>query len=498
MPSNNDIERKIALNIETVYKKSDAIDKLKLDMKSIKIDNIADKQIKDLEVRMLKLAKSVRLAKNRVHKYKIELQKAKQAQKDAADKANKLGKTFSKVAKFAQIGQKAVVGFNGAALSMMFFGMALQRVFIGALSSIYEGYKKAMPQASEFNRQTTALSANWEFFKFQLADAFAKSDLFQRFISLGISLLQTFQRLPQPVKELVVDFGIMMAVLGTLAVAYGTLSLGVGALIDTFHGLKVAISSIKLSSFLAGGPLALGIAAIVAALGLAVVSWNKFSDSSDYAKKKSSLFKDTLMDTVKSAFKPLMDAFKDIGVDINDFNDFLVVAGAVVQDIILFIGMLIDEIISFGRIMSNIMQMALNPFIRALKTYAKIIMYITTGKWAKAWKEGSNYLTNVKKDMVTDINDIVDAWDVASRNIEKKQQAFVNPKTALDEYHKQMAEATATTNVDLAPSPIQDTVTQSPSQVVNNIFMVKDTQDMVDAAPKEAKSVFNTILPTNV
>ncbi len=231
--SSGSVERDIVTNLKLVYKKNTALQKYKNDIKQSKIDSLIGPD-KEAAQKQLKLQKALEFSKRKVQRLNIAMKQEKLATIEADKAFDKASKSLGKFGKFAQHGTKQLVKFNGTALSMMFFGMAINRVFKKAMSSIFDGYKKAIPASSEFNRQTLALSANWEFFKFQLADAFAKSDLFQKFIGFAINLLHTFEKLPVPVKAFLVDMVALAIVLGTLAVVFGTMSLGIGAIINSF------------------------------------------------------------------------------------------------------------------------------------------------------------------------------------------------------------------------------------------------------------------------
>ena len=231
--SGGSIERSIVTDLEFVYINNGALQEYKNELKKAKIDSLAGPDKKAAQAQY-NLQRELQKSKQTLQAHQIAMKHEKLATIEADKAFDKASKSLGKFGKFAQHGTKQLVEFNGTALSMMFFGMAINRVFKKAMSSIFDGYKKAIPASSEFNRQTLALSANWEFFKFQLADAFAKSDLFQKFIGFTIGLLHTFEKLPVPVKAFLVDMVALAIVLGTLAVVFGTVSLGIGAVINSF------------------------------------------------------------------------------------------------------------------------------------------------------------------------------------------------------------------------------------------------------------------------
>lgn len=198
-----------------------------------------------------------------------------------------------------------VVRFNGNMLSLLFFGMQLQRTFNSALKSIFEGYKKIIPESSDFNRMTTRLSANWEFFKFQLADAFAQSDLFKTFVRIAISLLQVFQKIPEPLKELIVWFLIIGSIIGGILFMVGTWALGIAGLINVtaaFGGAWTVVSGTI-------GLVTKGIQGVITLTTLLATTWAGFA---------------LIFVAVALLWKKFVDTFaKDLGFIIDDWTDYV-------------------------------------------------------------------------------------------------------------------------------------------------------------------------------
>ena len=171
-------------------------------------------------------------------------------------------------------------------LSFLFFGLALRTFGVSSLQSIFEGYKKIIPESDKFNRQTAKLSANWEFFKFQLADALANSPLFQKFIAFLISAIQQLQKLPEPIKTFIVAslgalvvFGTIFFIVGQIILAMPVFAAGVGAvgkvaaLVNKLWILmKVAIfkasAAVKVLNATKLGGLVASIGTVLAALGV--------------------------------------------------------------------------------------------------------------------------------------------------------------------------------------------------------------------------------------
>lgn len=140
--------------------------------------------------------------------------------------------------------------FNGNMLSLLFFGMEIKRVFGAAFSSIIESYKNIIPEQSEFNRQTTRLNANWEYFKFQLGDVLANSKIFDIFINGSILLIKKFQGLSDETKQfIVVGLGIGVLV-GAVLMFVGVVLLGIAAI----GNILIGLGFIEAASLKAFGP----------------------------------------------------------------------------------------------------------------------------------------------------------------------------------------------------------------------------------------------------
>jgi len=194
-----------------------------------------------------------------------------------------------------------VLGFNGSLLSVMFLGMQMKKTFDSALKSIFDGYKKILPEGGAFNKLTTKLSANWEFFKFQLADALAKSPLFQKMIGFTIRLVKWFQNLSPPIKSMIGFLLIAGSIIGSLLFLIGVMGLGFAGVADMVLSINKGLVVLKanLVSFTWGSLLAyLPLLLVAAALAL-------ISGSIVYATGKS--------ETMKTKWKDLTDSFSAFG-----------------------------------------------------------------------------------------------------------------------------------------------------------------------------------------
>lgn len=140
--------------------------------------------------------------------------------------------------------RQPLLQFNGDLLSLMFLGMALRSVFQGALTSIFNGYKDIIPENSKFNREMTKLTANWEFFKFQLADAFVQSKVFDVLINGANILLKYFQNFTPETQKWVVYILLVGTALAGILTWVSLLGLGLASWINVFKTVKIKVASI--------------------------------------------------------------------------------------------------------------------------------------------------------------------------------------------------------------------------------------------------------------
>lgn len=201
-------------NIEFVIKARDEFSK-ELDTVNRKIQQLS------------KPLKPLQMWKARQKELNIELKKTEMLLNDL-----RVDQQIGAVGRVLKKSRQEVIGFNGNLLSILFLGMEMQRIFGGALKSIFEGYKKIIPENSKFNRDTTRLNANWEYFKFQLASALVGSKVFDVLINGAIMLIKKFQELSPTAKLfIVISLGILTAA-GALFFFAGVIGLGIISLIN--------------------------------------------------------------------------------------------------------------------------------------------------------------------------------------------------------------------------------------------------------------------------
>ena len=360
--------------------------------------------------------------------------------------SNKAGvaRLFDGMNKGAKTLGERLRALTGPFLSLLFFGMMLMNVAKQALISIFEGYKKAIPEASKFNVLTNKLSANWEYFKFQLADALANSSLFQKFIQFTVSILQWLQNLSPATKTFLMALLASTVVLGLMLMTIGQIGLGMQGLVTFSEILGPKLKALGWGGLVKYGWIALATAAI---WGMSK-ALDAFYSSSEVGTNAQKNLKRAVLDTINSAFKPLAEAFNINWTGLNNWNELMIIAGVTIHNAILLILELIDVVIFLGRTLINISSIAISPMITAIQSLAKAIMKIIEGDWAGALDAGSDYFSDLKDNVLGDIGDITDAFATLKTNFTTKALSLEGYGPAIDAYRAEVGkqESINTTN----------------------------------------------------
>ena len=287
------------------------------------------------------------------------------------------------------------------------------------------------------------------------------SGVFDVLVGGAIWVIQTFEKMSKTTK---LAIGVMigtLALLGTYLMATSVIRLGMAGLLDQYKFLGKMATNFSWGSLAKTGWIALAVLAIA---GL-YKAWDTFSDSSDYARNKTEAMKSTFSDTLNSVIKPLGEAFGSMGFEVENGTEALVVIGAVMQDLMLLGGGVLDLIIALVRTFVNLVQIGLNPVIEAFKTMSDIWASITIGDWSGAWDAAMDYKSNLDDAMMTDVADIGDAWKTMYDNIDKKREAIVSPAKALDEYRAEITGKEDTqSKTDIFFVTPEEAYTQMPSE----------------------------------
>jgi hypothetical protein len=131
--------------------------------------------------------------------------------------------------------RKAVAGelnniLMSAGLAFLFTGMAIQKFFQGALTSIISTYMQVEGQQGAVSEGLYELQAAWEFFKFALFEALKETGIWDNFIKGITDFLKWLGDLPAPVLTFI-------AVLLVLGVVFGFIMSFVGQVMLFILGL---------------------------------------------------------------------------------------------------------------------------------------------------------------------------------------------------------------------------------------------------------------------
>jgi len=347
-----------------------------------------------------------------------------------------------KLVKWINKGKQAQIGFNGAALSLLFFGMAIQKVTVGALTSIFETYKKLIPESNEFNKATTRLSANWEFFKFQLADAFVNSKIFQFLIQGAINLLKWVQQLSPEMKLLIVSLlGVGAALSGWLIIS-NTVRLGLASVIDQVGTLGVLTSGFSWGALAILGTLLVG----------AALSMEEFYTNTEIGKKKWELLTSALSTVLKNIVNPIIEGFQNIGININETKELMIVFGAVFHNVLVILGVGINALITILRTLFNILSIIIRTIKNTSEAISSLLVLDFDGATA-AWRDWKNGITQ-------DIRDIGEAFTNGVEAQKELTDSWVNAGD-IDEMVTQFRQKNTL-----------DSIASDKNGVVNNYIMI--------------------------
>lgn len=160
-----------------------------------------------------------------------------------------------RVAKRFRMMTHGMRGFRMEALGVMFFGMMMQRMFMGLLQPVMEAF------------------GVFDIFRLMLLTLFLP--IMEMMFPFLMSIMEWFMNLPEPVKKALGIFVILGAIFGTILLRLGQFALGIGSLILAFPGLGAAIKAV--GAFLIGlGTAALAVIGIIIAIVIGMyVAWKE-------------------------------------------------------------------------------------------------------------------------------------------------------------------------------------------------------------------------------
>jgi hypothetical protein len=432
-----------------------------------------------------------------------------------ADAFNTVRSSVKKLNKELGETKQGFKAFSGELLSIMFFGMQLKKTFTSAFTAIFESYKKVIPEGHAFNKLTTRLSANWEFFKFQLADALAQSPLFQTLIQAAISMLQAFQKLPKPVQEFVGWVIMAGVVVGSLLFATGVLGLGMLGLSKAIGLAKVATTGLQakviaLNTAMLTSPITWFILALIG-LGLAV---NKYSSETDVGAKATKNLGKQFLDLLGDSLSPLLEMFGFLGIEFKSFGSLMVWVGAVVVNHLAGLGQVISALVFLWRLAWNLVEAAVEFAIAGM--IASFLLLIKALKWlAIGFDElfGTNVASSLIKadsalskfasglaSVKPEMEDIAEAGANLVKQVSGFGESIVSPSMAVKEYEEnlkaaEMAQINAENAINGGTSGITNLLEQPKQSAVSQEYnLYIDNVQVSDVENTELKDTFGKMI----
>jgi hypothetical protein len=184
-----------------------------------------------------------------------EFSNATQASKEEIAGFDKYASEISSTATKLGVGIAKITGqFQAWAMSVMFFGMLIQRTFDGILKAGTGAFTKIMEASNIFGTAIQRLGLHWDYLKFTIGSAIntALAPLLPKIIEIIHAVTNWIQQNPKLAAWLI----IIGLIVGTLLFLFGTLTLGTLGLIKAIIALKAAYL------FLAGGATAASAATV--------------------------------------------------------------------------------------------------------------------------------------------------------------------------------------------------------------------------------------------
>jgi hypothetical protein len=158
--------------------------------------------------------------------------------------ARQMGLTEKQTVQAFKRGKAAARQFRSEFLSIMFFGMAMERAFGGLLRSAHATFKQMTEGTDKANNAMTHLSAAWEFFKFSLFEALLRSPVFQRMIDWAMALIDWFAGLSDEGQQLVANILLIGAAIGTALAGAGIIVMGIQGVSTMLASAGIAASQV--------------------------------------------------------------------------------------------------------------------------------------------------------------------------------------------------------------------------------------------------------------
>ncbi len=190
-----------------------------------------------------------------------------------------------KVAKRFRLMTHGMRGFRMEALGVMFFGMMMQRMFMGLLQPVMEAF------------------GVFDLFRVMLLTLFLP--VMEIIFPFLMNIMEWFMNLPEPVKKAIGIFVILGAIFGTIIMVLGQFALGIGSLIQFF---PIFGGAIKAVGGILAGVSAVFLAVVAVVIAIAVGMWVAWKENFMNMKK----FTKDFVDNIKKMFGALWMIIKSI------------------------------------------------------------------------------------------------------------------------------------------------------------------------------------------
>ena len=391
---------------------------------------------------------------------------------------NKTNSAFQRFVNVLKVGQDAIVGFNGALLSLLFLGMQMQRTFTNALKAIFEGYKEAIPEGHKFNAITNKLAASWEFFKFQLADALANSPMFERMTEIAVRMLDIFSTMPEPLQRILGYTTVILAAFGTLLFFVGVTGLGLAGLVDSAKTFRSVLGGITFAAFAA---FAIKIAKIVAAFTVLNGTLMKFWDETQQGEDQLNSMKSAGTDIINNFLAPFRDILGNTIPVMGNFGEVGVFIGAIVGNALNGLLQLVAGLSGVFRLAwesaLSIVSSAIARILRRIDNLLQALLLVAealdsvfetdTASSVRRWPRDVSNLANSFADAALDLDRFKQVGIDTGKIIDDLGNNIVSPSEAVEDYRRRISEATQspTADVNLADvSPTESRTSQQPQQ----------------------------------
>jgi phage-related minor tail protein len=295
--------------------------------------------------------------------------------------------------------------FDEAALGVMFFGMQIQRIFGGIIRSGISTFNKVHNQLESTTTATNRLSGAWKFLKFNIGEAM------QPLMAFLFPIVEGIARWVEEHEKLTRWILITGAAVGALLMAYGSLKLGIGAVIDMFGKFTTLIQPLmqavaSLGGVFSGVVATIGaIIAVFIAIGAAIATNKTVWDS----------FNNDVLGPIWENFKSLLKTLGLGNVNLNDILWALKAAADVVATGFAVIGAIVIAV--FGSAIQVAIS-GISSFISALQGLwdsLKSVIKLLQSFW--------NFLTG----------DTTKAQEQYTKAVEKGKEAMENFKDTYNE-----------------------------------------------------------------